>query len=91
MACQEADQNTGKDIISTRALVSYNNNNNNNNNNDSCEDTGTEEVIAEHHAMEEEDNSNEEGVQLLDDYLTEFDDMPHEVLIKAQFLLIAMY
>ena len=71
MACQEADDDS--DIGTPRALVSYNNDNIT-----YCDDDN-EEMIAEHHETKNEDGDNENAVQLFDDYLTEFDDIPHEV------------
>ena len=81
LACQEAEYDDN-DIGTPRALVRYNN--------DSdiyaTEGDEAEEVIAEHNDTTMNDDGddcdvdeNENAVQLFDDYLTEFDDMPHEV------------
>ena len=64
----------------THALISYNH--------DAPQEEGGgeyEEVIAEHSDNVIDDNKNEkEALMLVDDYLTEFDDVPREV--RFQFL-----
>ena len=64
----------------THALISYNH--------DAPQEEGCgeyEEVIAEHSDDVIDDNKNEkEALMLVDDYLTEFDDVPREV--RFQFL-----
>jgi len=80
LACQEAEHDKN-DIGTPRALVSYNNDYD-----IYADGDDAEEVIAEHNDTRMNNDGddggdvddNENAVQLFDDYLTEFDDMPHE-------------